>query len=120
MSDTDYFAELKEEFLLCEKEHKIACREYNSALQALQDACTHETIVGGNEEYGNVSWRVCVTCGLSDHRGYEGGDEYNYGFRTPFKKLPVKSPRTPEGRRAYTPDGIEDLYRWEKRKVYER
>lgn len=109
------FAELKEEFLACEQEFKIARQEYNDALKALQAACTHKTIVGGNEEYGDADWRVCVTCGLSEVRGHEGGDEYNYGYRTPFKKLPVKRGST--GTRAYKPDSDRDRWQFEKSKV---
>lgn len=103
------FAELKEEFVVCEKEYVIARKEYNEALEALQAACEHLTVVGGNEKYGDVDWRVCVTCGLSEYRGYEGGDEYNYGYRTPFIKLPVKSLRNPHGTIAYEPSGKELL-----------
>lgn len=111
------FAELKEEFVLCEREYEIARKEYNEALKALQAACEHLTVVGGNEGYRESDQRVCVTCGLYEVRGYEGGDEYNYGFRTPFKLLPVKGVRTPNGTVAYKPDSDSDVWRWRKSKV---
>lgn len=97
------FADLKEELAATEREYVVAAREYNEALEALQAACTHETLVGGNEEYGDVTWRVCVTCGLYEHRGYnDDGDEYNYATRAYFKVLPTDKGRQ-RGRRAYEP-----------------